>query len=208
MFEGIFEGEIMAPNRFKNSDFIRRIVAASEDLDTLVMLSKESYTEAYNTWVRDFAKALNTVERIYKEIEYSATANVSSLEEKILEKNNYTFLQAVAKYVSAIDLIIARKSLQFAKIAEKYLTQKAPHLVTDQENEKKIKLAIEASEYLNELETALNKINRYSLKLKKDFESRNLKKLANYKYHYERLDLFSRLTVDDIITRLRTAGEI
>lgn len=198
----------MAPTEFKNNTFIRRILAVSEDLDTLVMLSKESYIEAYNTWVRDFAKALNTIEHIYNEIGYNATANISSLEEKILEKNNYNFLQAVAKYVSAIDLILARKSLQYAKIAEKYLRQKAPHLASDQENEKKIKLAIEASEYLDELETALNKINRYSLKLKKDFESRNLKKLANYKYQYERLDLFSRLTVDEIITRLNTTGEI
>lgn len=172
----------MAPNRFKNSDFIRRILAVSGDLDTIVMLSNENYTEAYNTWVRNFAKALNALEHIYTKIEYSVTPNITY----------------------PVDLILARKSLQYTKIAEKYLILKTPHI----ESEKKIKLAIESSEHLSELERSLKMINRYSLKQKEEFKNINLKELARYQYLYERLDLLSRLTVDGIITRMNTTGEV
>lgn len=194
----------------KTKDFIKKILAASEDLDTLVILSAPSYESAMNLWVRDLAKSLNSILTIYGEsnFKFKLTSSVYSLSEKRLEKENKEILLLITKYVDGVDLTLARKSLQYAKIAEKYLQQKSPKLVTDANISKKAKIAIEMSEYLSMLENSLTKINKFSKKLKDEINSKSLINLTKYNYQFNRIDIFCELTLDILIDRLRTNGEI
>ena len=184
--------------------FVKRIIKATEDLDTLVYLSYESFNAAMVKWLKDLTNSLNDVVDIFegkKGREKDISAGVSNFTERKLEQTHKEFLDRVSQYVDGIDLAFARKALQYSKIAIKL---HGPKTI----NEKVLKDIQDAERYLKEFESAIKRVRNYSSKLMGEIKEKKLENIQKYKPQFDRLALFERLTLDLAISLLREKAEI
>jgi hypothetical protein len=181
--------------------FVKKILKAAEDLDTLVYLSFDSFEDAVGKWLKDFAESLDTLADIFSRgLDTKISASVYSLEEKKLERDNLDFLNRIQKYLDGVDLAFSRKSLQYVKIAKRF---KKPSAI-----EEKQKLLLEGLEHIDGFKKALEKIRKVSAILLKESRSRNIHTLSKYKKQNARLELLSTLNFDKALQMLKEHGEI
>lgn len=179
--------------------FIKRIIQASDDLDTLIYLKSGSFNQAIVYWLKDFSDALEHIVQIYEAFNFKTTA--SSFNEQRLERQHQEYLMRVVQYIDGVDLIFSRKSLQYAKIAKEL---HGPKLLTSNV----LSNIQEAQEYLQNFKTSLSKINNFSKKMLLYAKENKLIALPKYKYQFTRLTLLESLTLDKAITLLKDKAEI
>ena len=190
-----------------DSRFVKRIIKATEDLDTLVYLSCDSFDVALKKWLNDFTKALNEVVDTFENLDLSVSAGASDVSgvpdfsSRRLEQTHKEFLDRIVQYVEGIDLAFARKALQYSKLAIKLNGPKTitAQVLTD------IK---DAEQYLNNFESALKRVRNYSRKVMLEAKSKKVNTLPKYKSQFDRLSLFERLTLDLAISLLKKNSEI
>jgi hypothetical protein len=163
--------------------FIKKIIKASEELDTSIYLNSATFEEAIVQWLEDFADGLNSVTHLFEKISFKTTG--ATFLEKRLEQIHKEYLDRVVQYVEGVDLVFSRKALQYAKIAVKLNGPKLPSLAT-LENIK------EAKNYLKDLKLAIEKINNFSSKLLAFAKENKLISLPKYNYQFKRLTIFEK----------------
>jgi len=179
-----------------DSRFVKRIIKATEDLDTLVYLSCDSFDVAVKKWLNDFTKSLNEVVDTFENFDLDVSAGISDFSSKKLEQTHKEFLDRVVQYVDGVDLAFARKALQYAKLGPKPITSQVLNNIKD------------AEQYLKEFELALKRVRNYSRKLMLEAKSKKVNTLPKYKPQFDRLLLFERLTLDLAISLLKENSEI
>jgi hypothetical protein len=180
--------------------FIRKVIAATEDLDTSVYLNSQTFEEAFDLWLGDVVKALSNVITNFSRFDYSVSAGVICLNEKRLEENNKDFLIQVANFVKQVDRIFARKALQYSKICKKFNQPK--------DLKSKLELQTEGKKYLTLLETALTLVNKFSKDRIREAKKRKVYSLPFYEIVFSRIDIFSNLDRDSFIDLLKEHGEV
>lgn len=189
---------------FYKNRYIKKVIQASEALDTLVYLNAPSFESAVEHWILDLAKELKVTVEKYKRIDYEVVADkVLNINEKILENKNIEYLNYLEAFRKEVDYVIARKSLQYAKICAK----------RDKANKKSnaFKNSIiyqEGKKYLEQLDIALNLINKFSDEHLKRIKKQRLDILPKYQNLYSRLNLFKELTSVQFLKDLIEKGEI
>lgn len=183
--------------------FVKKIIKATEDLDTLVYLSCSSFDTALQKWLTDFTKSLNEVSDIFEsfDLSVSAATKPTNFSDRRLESIHKEFLNRITQYVEGVDLAFARKAFQYSKIAIKL---HGPKKITTQT----LKNIEDAEKYLKEFESAIRRIRKYSNKLLLDVKAKKLESLKSYEYQYTRLALFEKLTLDLAISLLKENAEI
>jgi hypothetical protein len=181
--------------------FVKRIIQATDDLDTLIYVNSQSFDEAITKWLRDLVKALNTVIKTFEPLFTIPISASSSFEERRLEQKYQEFLTRITEYVAGVDLVFARKSLQYAKIARKL---HGPKELTDQT----LVDIKEAEDYLHHFEKTLELIRTFSQKQMLFAKGKKLNNLAKYKYQFNRLTLFEKLNLELAISLLKEKTEI
>lgn len=179
--------------------FLKRIIQATEDLDTSLYLHSPTFESAILKWLEDFSNSLNDVTSIFEKFNFKITG--SDFKEKRLEQIHEEYLSRLCQYVEGVDLVFSRKALQYAKIAIKL---NGPKILTKEVLEN----IDSAKEYLNKLSVSLKKINTFSQKLMNYAKENNLQSLSRYKYQFERLFLFEKITLDLMIKLLKEHSEI
>ena len=179
--------------------FIKRIIQATEDLDTSVYLNSQSFNSACIRWLSDFSDALNNAVSIFENFTFKVTG--TDFREKRLEQIHEDYLYRLSQYVEGVDLVFSRKSLQYAKIAiklhgPKNLTKEVLESVDN------------AKEYLNKFAISLKKVNIFSQKLMTYAKENKIQSLPKYKYQFERLSLFEKINLDLVIKLLKEHSEI
>jgi len=184
-----------------DSRFVKRIIKAVEDLDTLVYLSCDSFDIALKKWLNDFTRSLNEVVDTFEKFDLQVSASVSDFSSRKLEQTHKEFLDRVIQYIEGVDLAFARKALQYSKLAIKL---NGPKTITAQV----LKDIKDAEQYLNNFEMALKRVRNYSRKLMLESKSKKVNTLPKYKSQFDRLSLFERLTLDLAISLLKKNSEI
>jgi len=167
--------------------FIKRIIQATEDLDTSIYLNCSSFDEAMLSWLSDFSEALNSEAHLLERFDFKVTA--SSFLEKRLVQIHSEYLNKLTQYVDGVDLVFSRKALQYSKIAIKLngpkdLTAEVLENVED------------AKKYLTAFRASIVKVNNVSHKLVVYAKENKLLTLAGYEYQFSRIALFEKLTLD------------
>ena len=179
--------------------FIKRIIQATEDLDTSIYLNQPSFEKAIIKWLMDFSSSLVDTVELYEKFNFKVTG--TDFREKRLEQIHEDYLMRLVQYIDGVDLVFSRKSLQYAKIA---LKLHGPKIITvsvleDME---------EANKYLNDFKLALKKINRFSTKLMSYAKENRITSLSKYEYQFHRLALLEKITLDIAIKLLKEHSEI
>jgi len=178
--------------------FIKRIIQATESLDTSIYLNSASFEDAMALWVTDLSEALDSVVTIFERFEHKVSA---SFLDKRAAQIHAEYLDKLTQYIEGVDLALTRKALQYAQIAIKLNGPK--EISADVlENIK------EAKAYLAKLKASLNRVNKLSHKLMTYAKDNNLISLPEYAYQFKRLDLFEKLTLDLVIKLLKEKAEI
>ena len=178
--------------------FLKRIIQATEDLDTSIYLNASSFENAMSLWLKDFSDALNHTVNIFEKFNFKLTANFLDKRNEQIHKE---YLEKLVQYIEGIDLVFSRKAIQYAKIALKLHGPKdlTADVLEDIE---------EAKTYLKKFKVSLEKINKFSYKLMLYAKENKIESLFNYKYQFTRLALFEKLTVDLAIKLLKEKSEI
>lgn len=179
--------------------FVKRILKATEDLDTLVYLSSPSFEVAVSKWLKDFGKALDDVVKAYDSL--LVARETASFEDKLLERRYKAFLESLEKYVYAIDEVLARRALQYAKIAMKL---NGPKVLTV----KVLEDIQEANQYLEDLRRNIDKVRKFSQKQMVIAREHKLTRIDKYEYVFNRLMLFEVLTLEKVINLLKENAEV
>lgn len=181
-----------------HTGFIKRIIQATENLDTSIYLHSASFNEATALWVNDLSEALDSVVHIFEHFDLEVSA---SFMDKRSAQIHAEYLDKLTKYVEGVDLALTRKALQYAQIAIKLNGPK--EISTDVlENIK------EAKTYLEKLKASLEKVTKFSRKLMVQAKGNRLTSLPEYTYQFTRLALFEQLTLDLVIKLLKEKAEI
>jgi hypothetical protein len=181
--------------------FLKKVLQATEELDTLIYLHSSSFELALERWLKDLTSALTSTLDIYQShIHFNVSASVISLNEKKLEKQNIDFLISLQKYIDGIDLNFTRKALQYVKIANEF---KRPATISEKE-----KIIIKGLKYTEAFKESLAKIRKFSAKLLNECNSRKIKDLGKYQILYTRLEFLTTLDFDIAIKLLKEKGEI
>jgi len=188
---------------YKNS-FIKKVIQASEALDTLVYLNAPSFEKAIEHWILDLANDIKDVIKKYERLEHEVISDaVIDINERILEKKNASYLKYLTDFREEVDYILARKSLQYVTICNKRDKTKR------KSNIFKNKIIYQESvHYLNQLDVALKLINNFSTAHLNKCKNKHLNNLAKYQDLFSRLRLFEKLTRSQFIKSLMDKGDI
>jgi hypothetical protein len=182
------------------TSFLKKIIQASEDLETLVYVNSKSFDLALERWTIDLAKELqNTTERFNKD-NFKVSAGMIDLNERRLEENNKDFLENLHDFVDVVEQLLAQKAYQYVKFCEKFGQPKTL--------EKQWELADKASEYLSKLDLALSLVRKFSGSRLENIEKLKLTSLSKYKDLFSRIRLFSILDRKKVIALLKEKSEI
>jgi hypothetical protein len=180
------------------------------DIDTVLYLDSDSFETALGLLFRDLSDEINTLLDIFsRKLNIKVSASVIDFS----RIKNQEFFIEMEKFVISLDKTLARRSLQYAKIATKYLDSKQLHLVTETEILNRMKTKKELNKYLSSLAATLKRLNGFSQVLLSEYKAKGIslpvvQSDPDLKYVFSKLDLFSYIILTDAIKFLQTEGEI
>lgn len=184
--------------------FIKKIIQATGELDTLMYLNSPSFESAMSLWIKDLASEIKSLIETIDREDMSVTAeNIIDLKETFLEKKHIKYLEYLLNFEEKIDFILARKAAQYAKICNKLDKSKTKSKKFKNEIIKK-----EGIPYLEQLDIALSLLSKFSKKHLIEIEKRKIQNLSKYKKLYLRLKTYSNLDRVSFLTALLEKGEI
>jgi len=183
----------MTVNYLDNKPFLKRVVSAFENLDTLDF---ETIDSALSRLTKNMAHNLNEIVDVYAAHKFDISASVIDLTDKILEKKNKDFLDDLVSYVNEMDLEFKNRAVEYGKLCLKCIQVKKKN---------KAELIAVFSEVLeNEktFQTAITQVREFSRQKRNEAKIRKVTYLSKYKDTFTNLDNLADLTWAKVKERL------
>jgi len=175
--------------------FLKSVIAekTGTDLETLVFLNSHTFEDALSLWLEYLIRDLDAVGSSFSKIQISA-ATVSDLAEKRLEKEHAEFISDV---MDQLDLILSRKSYQYAKMCRIFLK---PKNLAEQ-----AKALEDGKAYLANLDRIVRKLQKLSQGYG-EAKNRHLLTLTSRKDLFYSLTAATKMTSASILADLKNGG--
>jgi len=177
----------MSVSYLDNNPFLRRVISALKDINTLDF---ETIEDAFTRLIKNMAHNLSEVVAVYKVHIFEISASVViNLTDRILEKNNKDFLGDLVAYVNEIDLEFTNKSVEYAKLCLKCIQLKKKKKKTDL-----IAMFSDVIEYEKTFQDAIEKVRQFSQQKRDEAKIRKITQLPNYEGTFTQLNNLADLT--------------
>ena len=187
----------MSVSYLDNRAFLKRVLTAMQDIDTLTFETIES---ALTRFVQKFGHNLLEIIDVYENSSFETSAAITSLSDRILEKNNKDFLDDLKNYINDVDLEFNNRSAEYGKLCSNLQIHQAE--LDEKEMKNIVAIFQDIVNYEKIFEQAIIAIRKFSQKKLKAAKKRKLMQLPNYKYEFTQLQFYGSLTLEKAISFL------
>lgn len=184
-----------------NSSYIKRVLTAMKDFDTLDI---ESFEDAVKRLVNNLAYELNSLVDIYEKYEFKTSASVVDFTDKKLEQDNENFLGRLYRYVEGVIRAFDLLGSRYANLCGHLSTR----LAKTNETKNTAEVLREVMNGEEKLKTAVLRVSKFSKRKQKEAEDLKITHLKNYEYQFKQLKLFEELTIERVFDLLVTKGKV
>lgn len=183
-------------NLNKNSEFLKNILQAMNDID---LLNSASFEDSYRYLLEDLAAQLEHVVSIFAKFKTKSIAGVKSLTDRKLETQNKEFLDKLEQYVTGVTSAYNNRGVRLAKLLTSYNIR----IAQSDEYEKVQQTQKKIAESVQSFRQAIEKVGALSHKRLNEARERNLLHLEKYQKLFAQLQFLETLDLDKAIELLQ-----
>jgi len=177
----------MSVSYLDNKPFLKRVVSALNDLNTLDFETVES---AFARLIKNMAHNLSEIVDVYKAHTFEISAAVViDLTDRILEKNNKDFLDDLVRYIDEINSEFTNTSVEYAELCLKCLKLKKKRNKTEL-----VAIFSELLEHEKTFQESIEKVRKFSQQKRDEAKARKITQLPNYVGAFTQLNNLADLT--------------